>query len=55
MVKDRAIASRRKSFKKWPDAPLAHVLYRKKTGAYPKGAPPSVAKTTLKALRATKD
>jgi hypothetical protein len=55
IVKDRAIVSRRKSFKKWPDAPLANVLYRKKTGAYPKAAPTTVAKTTLKALRTTKD
>jgi hypothetical protein len=50
-VKDRAIISRLKSFKKWPDAPLANVLFRKKTGAYPKAAPTTVTKTTLKALR----
>jgi hypothetical protein len=31
-VKDRAIVSRRKSFKKWPDSSLADVLYRRKTG-----------------------
>jgi hypothetical protein len=50
-VKNRSIVSRRKSFKKWPDAPLADVLFRRKTGAYPKVAATTVSKTTLNALR----
>jgi hypothetical protein len=50
-VKDRAIISRRKSFKKSPDAPLAAVLYRRKTGVYPKAGGNTVARSTLVTLR----
>jgi hypothetical protein len=50
-IKDRAIISQRKAFKKWPDAPLADVLYRRKTGTYPKADGKSVKQTTLATLR----
>jgi hypothetical protein len=50
-IKNRTIVSKRKSFKKWPDAPLADVLYRRKTGEVTEFTGNTVKSKTLAALR----
>jgi hypothetical protein len=50
-VRDKAVISKRKAFKKWPDAPLADVLYRRKTGTYPNAGGNNVKQSTLDTLR----
>jgi hypothetical protein len=51
MMKERTIISKRKSFKKWPDAPLADVLYRRKTGEVTEFTGNKVKSKTLAALQ----
>jgi hypothetical protein len=50
-INNRAIISRRKSFKKMPDAPLGEVLYKRKIGYYPVSVGSNLTRAMLATLR----